>query len=108
MSGDHDIGLLEFAHAFRAEVEPSCGRIHPSGAGIILRWVAEMFDAAASGEAAEVKRLAASIQRKLRLERLWRVQSWVAPVSQQHPRIAGWLNAQLDEIGFACRRAEHG
>ena len=102
MSGDHDIPLLEFVHAFRAEVEPFYGRIHPSGACIVREYLEEMFEAAAEGDAAEVKRLVALAQYKLRSERLWRIECWLSSNSwrRPHPRIASWLSAKQRGLDY--------
>jgi hypothetical protein len=102
MSGDHDISLQEFVYTFRAEVEPFYERIHPSGANIIHEYMSDMFEAAADGNAVEVKRLVGNVNRKLRWERLWRVRIWVESAAYRcsRPRITTWLNPKLAEIGL--------
>jgi hypothetical protein len=67
MSGDHDIPLLEFAHAMRAEVESLY--IHPCGATTIHPYISDLFEAAASNDAHEVKRLVELIRSKIEFER---------------------------------------
>jgi hypothetical protein len=38
--------------------------------------------------------------RTARLERLWRVESWLTFREQRHPRIARWLHDELVAIGW--------
>jgi hypothetical protein len=49
-------------------------------------------------------RAVAGLIRTTRLNRLWRIESWLTFHEQQHPRIARWLHDELVTIGW--RRAE--
>lgn len=89
------ISLVEFALTLGRNAEPHLDRIHPSGADIIYEWLREMLCAAELGDALEVKRLAGNVQEKLRLERLWRIQSWASAYPDHHPRVTAWLHEEL-------------
>ena len=38
--------------------------------------------------------------RQTRLERLWRIESWLDSPQRRHPRIAKWLHQELVAIGW--------
>ena len=69
MSGDHTIGLLEYAHALRAEVEALSATLHPCGATTVHHYISDLFEAAGAGDANEVKRLTQLIRSKIEFER---------------------------------------
>jgi hypothetical protein len=91
---DHGLALVDFASALRADVERH--HIHPVGASRCHELLTEMFEAAAGGDSHEVKRLARLVQRRVKLERLWRIESWLTAYHDRHPRLRRWVHAELE------------
>jgi hypothetical protein len=96
---DHGIPLLDFVDALRVAVERH--NMHPVGAIHCHELLNEMFEAANEGNSYEVKRLAGQIQHRVKLERLWYVESWLATHHDDvHPRLRRWVTAELEaELG---------
>jgi hypothetical protein len=66
--GDHDICLLEYNDAVRAEVEMRHADMHPADGQRLHEHVSDLFAAASRGGAVEVKRLVGRIRDRIAFE----------------------------------------
>jgi hypothetical protein len=111
MASDHDIPLLDFVHAVRAEVERYVH--HPHGREVIHEWMTEMHRAGDIGDAAAVARLTKQVRSQIRLERLFCLESWLrsAELRERHRRLRCWVHNEIENElpdPLVAWRAQHG
>ena len=88
------ISLAEFVYAVKAEAARHVH--HPAGRQVIREWIEKMFQAASTNNGAEVARLTKLVRRRVRMERLGRLEDWLVFRSKHHPRLRRRVHAEIE------------
>ncbi len=72
-------------------------KVHSAGKATLYCWLTDMRALAEEGvEVERIEQLARMVEDKIKLERLWFIESWLTGPRNRHPRIRAWLHAQLE------------